>query len=185
MLFQGQESGATTPFTYFADHNDELAPLVAKGRRDFLHQFPSLAAAEMQKRLPAPHDRAAFEACKLDAVRDPQIERLVRDLLKLRADPAFARQRADLLDGAVLSGDALVLRFFMEDGLDRLLLLNLGCDLRLAVAPEPLLAPPAGRSWEVQWSSESPQYGGEGTPPVEEEGRWLLPGEAAVVLRAR
>ncbi|HEV7920708.1 MAG TPA: alpha-amylase family glycosyl hydrolase [Thermoanaerobaculia bacterium] len=184
MLFQGQETGSTRPFTYFADHNAELAPLVAKGRREFLQQFPSLAAREMRQSLPEPHDRAAFEACKLASSADPHLERLVRDLLELRRDPAFARQRADLLDGAVLSGAAFVLRFFLEDGADRLLLLNLGCDHRLAVAPEPLLASPAGREWKLQWSSESPEYGGEGTPPVEEEGRWFLPGECAVVLRS-
>ncbi len=184
MLFQGQECGATAPFTYFADHHEELARLVAKGRNDFLEQFPSLASPEMQARLPDPHDRTAFEACKLTAPGDPQIERLVRDLLALRREPPFAAQQAERIDGAVLSWAALVLRFFGEDGADRLLLLNHGGDLRLAVAPEPLLAPPAGREWEVQWSSESPLYGGEGTPPVEEEGRWLLPGESAVVLRA-
>jgi maltooligosyltrehalose trehalohydrolase len=202
MLFQGQERGATTPFTYFADHNPELAKLVAKGRRDFLHQFPSLAAAEMQPYLPEPHDRAAFEACNVGRASarpadpngraearptyaDPQIERLVRDLLQLR------REDAAFIDGAVLSDAAFVLR-----GDDRLLLINLGCDLRLAVAPEPLLAPPAplpaargeggrrpGEGWSLLWSSEDPAYGGEGTPPVQEEGRWFLPGESAVVLR--
>jgi maltooligosyltrehalose trehalohydrolase len=184
MLFQGQETGATTPFTYFADHNEELAPLVAKGRGEFLQQFPSLAAPEMQERLRPPHDSAAFEACKLESATDAAVACLVRDLLTLRREPVFARQRADLIDGAVLCGLALVLRFFTDDGTDRLLLLNLGCDLTLGVAPEPLLAPPPGRPWKVQWSSESPAYGGEGTPPVEEEGRWFIRGESAVVLRA-
>jgi hypothetical protein len=34
------------------------------------------------------------------------------------------------------------------------------------------------------WSSEDVRYGGRGTPAVEdEEGRWKIPGEAAVVLR--
>jgi hypothetical protein len=61
----------------------------------------------------------------------------------------------------VLSGEAFVLRFFMDDGKDRLLLFNLACNLRLSAAPEPLLAPPAGREWELVWSSESPEYGGE------------------------
>ncbi|MBV9496789.1 MAG: malto-oligosyltrehalose trehalohydrolase, partial [Acidobacteria bacterium] len=138
MLFQGQERGATTPFTYIADHNDELAPLVAKGRLEFLDQFPSLKTPEMHAVLRTPHDRAAFEACKLTGETDPQIERLVRDLLTLRREEAFARQRADLLDGAVLSNSAFVLRFFMEDGTDRLLLVNYGGDLRLHLAPEPL-----------------------------------------------
>jgi maltooligosyltrehalose trehalohydrolase len=69
-------------------------------------------------------------------------------------------------------------------GDDRLLLVNLGRDLPLAVAPEPLLAPPAARSWRLIWSSEDPRYGGTGTPPVESEEGWFLPGHAAVVLAA-
>jgi len=46
MLFQGQEFAASTPFLYFADHNPELAKLVAAGRQQFLEQFPSIACAE-------------------------------------------------------------------------------------------------------------------------------------------
>ncbi|HVR11732.1 MAG TPA: DUF3459 domain-containing protein, partial [Thermoanaerobaculia bacterium] len=66
---------------------------------------------------------------------------------------------------------------------DRLLVLNLGADLDLAPAPEPLLAPPAGVRWQVLWSSEDPRYGGAGAPPPEDaEGRWRLPGRAAVAL---
>src|SRR5688500_20219480 len=42
MLFQGQEFAASTPFAYFADHAGELGEKVKQGRREFLHQFPSL-----------------------------------------------------------------------------------------------------------------------------------------------
>lgn len=63
---------------------------------------------------------------------------------------------------------------------DRLLILNLGTDLRLA--PEPLLAPPQGMRWAVLWSSEDPCYGGNGTPPLETDEHWYIPGHAAVVL---
>jgi maltooligosyltrehalose trehalohydrolase len=98
----------------------------------------------------------------------------------------FRLQGAKGLDGAVLSREALVLRFFGEGGEeeDRLLVINLGTQLRLVPAPEPLLAPPAGARWEVLWSSEDPRYGGQGAadPESEEEG-WCLPGQAAIVLR--
>src|SRR4029450_786629 len=47
---------------------------------------------------------------------------------------------------------------------------------------EPLLAPPEGRAWKVGWSSEEPRYGGGGTPPVEVEGGFFLPGHAAIGL---
>jgi maltooligosyltrehalose trehalohydrolase len=50
--------------------------------------------------------------------------------------------------------------------------------------PEPLLARLPGLRWEVLWSSESPQYGGTGAPPPEDEdGRWRLAGQSAVVMR--
>jgi maltooligosyltrehalose trehalohydrolase len=82
----------------------------------------------------------------------------------------------------VLSAHAFVLRFFGTGGDDRLLLVNLGIDHHLAPAPEPLLAPPAGRLWTVRWSSEATAYGGGGTfPPLSRDG-WRLPGEAAVLL---
>ena len=75
-----------------------------------------------------------------------------------------------------------MLRFFGCEGDDRLVLVNFGVDLRLDPAPEPLLAPPAGRSWRVIWSSEDPAYGGGGTPSPETDEGWTLPGQAAVVI---
>ena len=88
-----------------------------------------------------------------------------------------------MIDGAVLGSEALVLRWFGPGGDDRLLLVNLGTELRLEVAPEPLLAPPAGKCWQVVWSSEDPRYGGGGTPPPEYEAyNWRLNGHSAVAM---
>jgi maltooligosyltrehalose trehalohydrolase len=89
------------------------------------------------------------------------------------------------VDGAVLGAEAFVLRYFGGNGDDRLLLVNLGIDLRLEPAPEPLLAPPEGRVWDVLWTSEDPQYGGIGTPPPDGPEGWWLPGHAAVALRPK
>jgi maltooligosyltrehalose trehalohydrolase len=74
-----------------------------------------------------------------------------------------------------------VLRYFGEAD-DRLLVVNLGCDLDLAPSSEPLLAPPRGARWASLWSSESPRYGGQGTPPLETTSKWHIPGEAAVLV---
>jgi maltooligosyltrehalose trehalohydrolase len=187
MLFQGQEFGASAPFLYFADHKPELARLVRRGRADFLHQFPALAAPEMQTQLPDPADLATFERSKLDlSEREQHAETyaLHRDLLVLRReDVVFASQRPGGVDGAVLADEAFVLRYFDGAQGDRLLLVNLGRELSIDPAPEPLLAPPSGARWEVRWSSEDPRYGGFGTPPVENEEHWHLPGESAVVMR--
>ena len=86
------------------------------------------------------------------------------------------------IDGAVLGPDAFVLRFFGDDGDDRLVLVNFGAHLRLDPAPEPLLAPPLARRWRVIWSSEDPTYGGSGAPPPETDEGWTLPGQAAIVM---
>jgi maltooligosyltrehalose trehalohydrolase len=187
MLFQGQEFCASSPFLYFADHRGELGAAVRKGREEFLSQFPSIARPEVLSGVPDPTDPATFERCKLDLgerERHAPCYSLHRDLLRLRReDPVFRLQGAKGLDGAVLSHEALVLRFFGEEE-DRLLVVNLGTQLRLVPAPEPLLAPPVGARWEVLWSSEDPRYGGLGAPdPESEEEGWCLPGQAAMVLR--
>ncbi|HET9532905.1 MAG TPA: DUF3459 domain-containing protein, partial [Blastocatellia bacterium] len=87
------------------------------------------------------------------------------------------------VDGAVLADQAFLLRFFAEDGDDRLLVVNFGRNLHLDPAPEPLLAPPENMQWETLWSSEDPRYGGSGTPPLDTEENWRIPGRAAVVLK--
>jgi maltooligosyltrehalose trehalohydrolase len=190
MLFMGQEFSASQPFLYFADHKAELAQLVRKGRLEFLAQFPSLADDEVRQQLAVPHDEATFLACKLDSrerEREPhrQAEALHRELLRLRReDPVLAAQRPRGIDGAVLAEQALLLRFFGQEAGDRLLLVNLGLDLELAPAPEPLLAPPAGATWQLLWSSESLHYGGCGTPPLSLIGRFILPGQSAFLFRS-
>ena len=95
MLFQGQEFAASSPFFYFADHNAELAPLVRRGRAEFLSQFPSLACPAMQSRLPDPGDPRTFEQSKLDfSERQQHAETyaLHRDLLKLRRQDPVLRE---------------------------------------------------------------------------------------------
>jgi maltooligosyltrehalose trehalohydrolase len=164
MLFQGEEFAASAPFLYFADHKPELAEAVAKGRREFLEQFPSIDVTQTA----APHDASTFEQCKLDwAERERHADVLAmhRELLRLRRPPAQ-------VDGAVLGAHAFVLRFTPT----RLLVINLGDALQPEIVPEPLLAPPAGSKWRVIWASEP-------VDAVEDaEGRWSIPAECAVVL---
>jgi maltooligosyltrehalose trehalohydrolase len=110
---------------------------------------------------------------------------LHQDLLRLRRDdPVFRRQRSDLLDAAPLGPDGLVVRYFEDQGCDRLLVVNFGIDLHQTPCPEPLLALPRERSWQLLWSSNRFEYGGFGPlNPVTDEG-WLVPGESAAVLIA-
>jgi maltooligosyltrehalose trehalohydrolase len=174
MLFQGQEFGASSPFLYFADHNPELAKAVATGRRKFLEQFPSLL--ELHGDFARPNDEETFMRCKLDhAERATNVEfvALHRDLLRLRSE------MTGNVRGSVIAVSAFVLRFD-----ERLLIINLGAEVCLDVVPEPLLAPPAKREWQLRWSSESPDYGGAGTPAITIDGRWHVPAQAAIVMKA-
>ena len=188
MLFQGQEFASSSPFYYFDDHKPDLAKLVREGRAKFLVQFRSLATGRMQPYLVDPGDPSAFERCKLDfseRQRNRRYYDLHRDLLRLRReDPVFSAQRPGGVDGAVLAAECLMLRFFGEMGDDRLLLVNFGVDLHLDPAPEPLLAPPDGMTWQTLWSSEDPRYGGAGTPRLDSEDNWRIPGHAAIALCA-
>ncbi|HLL76032.1 MAG TPA: malto-oligosyltrehalose trehalohydrolase [Pyrinomonadaceae bacterium] len=187
MLFQGQEFASSAPFLFFADHNEDLSRLVCKGRADFLAQFRSVATKETREQLPDPSAYETFERCKLDLSereRNRGAYDLHRDLLRLRREDAvFSAQRQRGVDGAVLGREAFVLRFLGDGGDDRLLVVNFGRDLHLDIVPEPLLAPPAESIWAILWSSEDPRYGGGGTPPVETDDNWRIPGHAAVALR--
>jgi maltooligosyltrehalose trehalohydrolase len=189
MLFQGQEFGASSPFLYFADHEAELAAAVEKGRREFMAQFPSLAASDAQSRMPAPHDPATFERCTLHwDERDLHVthRRLHEDLLALRrGDVAFSQQKPGAVDGAVLDSEAFVLRFATPAAHDeRLLVINFGRDVVAGAFPEPLIAPPDGHVWRVRWASEGLTYGGGGTPEIVTDIGWHIPGHSATVLAA-
>ncbi len=106
-----------------------------------------------------------------------------RDLLRLRReDRVIGQQRRGAVDGAVLSPAAFVVRYFGTAGDDRLLIVNLGTELALRPAPEPLLAPPDGGCWQLRWSSEDPAYGGSGIRPLAIDENWTIPGRSAFVL---
>jgi maltooligosyltrehalose trehalohydrolase len=199
LFFQGQEFAASSPFMYFADHAGELGAAVRTGRATFMSQFRSVATRSLVDALPDPHDEATFLQCKLrhdERQQHTAAAALHRDLLRLRRDdPIFGTAHGGQMDGAVLSDRAFLLRWFSSDPRDphpsepladdRLLIVNLGTDLSLRSAPEPLLAPAAGATWELVWSSEDPAYGGMGTAPLEADNDWRIPGQAAVVLVSR
>jgi len=165
---------------------------VREGRLKFLSQFPSLAPPQMRDYQPDPGALETFDICKLDwneRRTHAPVYQMHKDLLRLRReDEVFrtvARGGRGLVDGAVLGPECLVLRYFGENGDDRLLAVNLGLQIEIASAPEPLVAPPEGSAWELLWSSEDPRYGGLGTPLIQPREPWTMPGEAAVVMRPK
>jgi maltooligosyltrehalose trehalohydrolase len=188
MLFQGQEFASSKPFYYFADQPD-LAELVRNGRREFMHQWRSIAIGELDRHMIDPCAESTFLACKLDhseREKHRKAYELHADLVRLRReDPVLRVPRPRSVDGAVLSSSAFLLRYFNEQHGDRLLIVNLGRDTNYNPAPEPLLAPPENKRWGLVFSTESPKYGGWGTAPVETDENWCIPGGAAVVFAPR
>ena len=62
LLFQGEEYAASTPFLYFADHEDpEMAKAVSEGRK---REFAAFGFAEQE--IPDPEARETFERSKLN-----------------------------------------------------------------------------------------------------------------------
>jgi maltooligosyltrehalose trehalohydrolase len=186
MLFQGQEFCSSSPFLYFADHNPELAPAIREGRREFLAQFPSVKDESVQRVLPSPLDEATFEVCKLDLderQRNRSAYRFHSDLLaRRRTDPVLSQAGSHRPEGAVLGPGALLLRYINVQHGDRLVLVNLACDLDFVPAREPLIAPPRNARWQLAWSSEAAEYGGQGTPDINSDATWTIPGGCALLL---
>jgi maltooligosyltrehalose trehalohydrolase len=187
MLFQGQEFSASAPFLYFADHTAPLAAAVRDGRTAFVSQFPSFAARAPEARVEDPADPWTFLRCKLDwRERTANVSALAlhKDLIRLRReDPVLRRQHPRSLDGAVLSKHVFALRFFGGALGDRLLVVNLGRRLRADPLAEPLLAPPRHRAWRTAFSTDAPEYGGWGAPPLEvHDDGWWIPAESAALL---
>jgi maltooligosyltrehalose trehalohydrolase len=95
LLFAGEEWGATTPFQYFTDHEDEsLAAAVREGRRA---EFPGFMRDGME--IPDPQAPETFLRSRLDwseRERSPHAELLAwyRSLIALRAS------RPELREGA-------------------------------------------------------------------------------------
>ncbi|HVF15911.1 MAG TPA: DUF3459 domain-containing protein, partial [Steroidobacteraceae bacterium] len=189
LLFMGQEFCASNRFMFFADHEPELRKLVHNGRREFIAQFEAYATEAVQAAVRDPGDEQTFIDSKLnwdDVEKHSTTLELHKDLLRIRREDAvIAEQDEANLDGATLTDSAFVLRWFADDEADRLLIVNFGREALLEPAPEPLLASPLGKTWQLRWASEDPRYGGLGViEPVSSDGRWRIPAECAVLLNA-
>jgi len=85
MLFMGEEFASSSPFLFFADHDDdELAKMVTEGRK---REFAAFGFDH--KEVPDPEDEASFQASKLkwdEVQQDKHAEMLawVKALIQLR-----------------------------------------------------------------------------------------------------
>jgi maltooligosyltrehalose trehalohydrolase len=160
LLFMGQEWAASTPFLYFTDHAGELGRKVSEGRQK------EFATAGINQQLAA------------EDVPDPQLpETFLRSKLsweELRQGPHAAvfelyRRcldfRATVLKGKVLDRSmwsvgaferAVAIRYRGCEGAERLVVSSLYGDTRLSLAADPLLTPPPGYAWHVEFDSGTP-----------------------------
>jgi maltooligosyltrehalose trehalohydrolase len=186
LLFQGQEWGARTPFSYFCDHAPDLQAAVLQGRQAFLSQFTRLRDAYEGATVDA-IGRPAFEACRLDHGFDPEAEplwRMYRDLTTLRREDAALGQHSRRLTGSTLDDHTLLLRYIGRAAHeDRLVVVNLGPDVDIACAPDPLVAPPELFEWAVLWCSEDRAYGGVGIAGNCLPAKLVATGQATTVFR--
>jgi len=131
--------------------------------------------------------RPALDACRLDHPVDPAADptwRMYRDLTTLRRNDASLGQNARRLVGSTLDDHTLLLRFVGRTAHeDRLLVVNLGPDIDLAWAPDPLVAPPELFEWGVLWSSEDRAYGGVGIAGSCQPMKLVANGRATTVFR--
>jgi maltooligosyltrehalose trehalohydrolase len=159
-----------------------IAAKTAEGRAEFLKQFPSLSSPEVAQHLPNPNDQSTFEQSKLnfeDLQTYAPVYLLHKDLIALRrSDPVINGRERHFLDGAVYGPHLLILRYFgLESGNDRLAVFNFDRDQVISPAPP-------DRTWEIIFSSEDPQYAGQGAPAIHFDERLRVAGYSATVFKS-
>jgi maltooligosyltrehalose trehalohydrolase len=162
MLFQGEEFAASTPFLYFADHEDpEMAKLVSEGRR---REF---AAFGFDEQVPDPEAPETFTRSKLkwDEVGEGNHKEMldwVRSLIRLRrSTPAL--NDGDL--GHTNVGFSEEARWLAMDRRDVKVFLNLGSQPAQFDLPE---------SFHVELASRDGVSAG--------NGRVIVPPDAIAIL---
>ncbi|MCB4822079.1 malto-oligosyltrehalose trehalohydrolase [Roseicella aerolata] len=151
MLFMGEEWGATAPFLFFTDHNEELAPLVTAGRRKEFAKFAAFQDPAKRERIPDPNAEGTFRASVPDpaeATRPPHgaVLALHRRLLALRREHIIPRLPGAKALGAQAIGEKAVLaRWRLGDGSLLTIATNLGGEAAPCHAPgSPLFESMAG-----------------------------------------
>ncbi|TCZ54279.1 malto-oligosyltrehalose trehalohydrolase [Roseicella aquatilis] len=151
MLFMGEEWGATAPFLFFTDHNEELAPLVTAGRRKEFAKFAAFQDPATRERIPDPNAEDTFRQSIPDpgeATRPPHdaVLALHHRLLALRRERIVPRLPGATALGAEVVGEKAVLaRWRLGDGSLLTIATNLGeAPARCTAAGETLFEGMAG-----------------------------------------
>ena len=163
----GQEWGASTPFIFFTDHNEDLGKLITQGRRDEFKSFHAFDNAEARDRIPDPQVVKSFTDSKLiwdelgDEKKSLTLE-LYRKCLALRSrDPAFRPATRDTWHVEALHIGIAALRF-SGASFDWLLLFDLTGNHSGLLADEWICKPRGASGWSVALSTSEKQFGGDG-----------------------
>ncbi|MGF1579702.1 MAG: malto-oligosyltrehalose trehalohydrolase [Gemmataceae bacterium] len=192
LLFMGQEWAASTPFRFFADHNEELGKLVTAGRREEFKHFSAFSDPEKRETIPDPQAFETFKACRLlwDEVKSSPhagILELYKKLLQLRRDePSLYDSNAECVASAV-NENALAIYRKATNG-DSLLLV---CQFRgageVTLGGIPNFDTISKLAWELDFATEGTPFS-EGAGPNLEQfvGQKIIrfPGPMGVIFRA-
>ncbi len=165
LLFMGQEWGASTPFLYFTDHNEELGRLIAEGRKKEMRRFPVFQKALTLHELPSPQAPETFQQSKLqwdeaERAGHGACLRLYRKALQLRRDhEVFRPKDRASTQVAELPCGVLAIRAQSADD-DWLVLCDLRGGHRCNLQDEPFTQPRGSGHWQTILSSNDPAFGG-------------------------
>jgi maltooligosyltrehalose trehalohydrolase len=122
LLFMGQEWGASTPFTFFTDMNEDLGRMITAGRRREFQAFPAFNDPAVVERIPDPQSPDTFRASglrwdeQMDAAHAATLAFYRRLLSLRRSEPALGA--SDTLEGDAFAADENTLVLRRSDGAD-------------------------------------------------------------------
>ena len=173
LIFMGDEFAASSPFLFFTDHREELAPQVVAGRRAEFEGLWGAAASPAQ--IPDPQAEETFLRSRLhlserEQPRGKGVLSLYKELLRLwREDAAFQKRDRDSLV-AVALGPSLLGLASWSGGDRRLLIVNFGAATSIDVAEQAWLDGPSleGRggqqaAWRPLLSTAEERFAGPGS----------------------
>jgi maltooligosyltrehalose trehalohydrolase len=178
MLFMGQEWGATSPFLYFCDHNEELGPLITEGRRREFSCFSGFKDHAALEKIPDPQAESTFLQSKLKwaEVTEPghaETMALYAECLRLRETvAAFRPESRDSWEVTRLNG-AGAIRYRMSGDEYLLIFAPQGCGSSNL---------PGNGSWKGIFESNGTRFGGDGGEFFDEDSQTVVFNKAGAVL---
>lgn len=188
LLFMGQEFGASTPFLYFTDHNEELGHLVTEGRRNEFKGFRAFADEDLRDSIPDPQALSTFESSRLklgEREAHAGVYNLYQTLLRLRReDPVLSNGNRFQTRAHALGAQDLVVHRWQGNE-HRILIANFGAATTLPIKETPIVRDLPNARWDVVLWTESRQFGGNSEaalPPDGADGTIYIPARSAAIF---